>query len=231
MRIDIRLCAWAMLASILLIVASGVVGHMAPPPPSTMPIADVAAVYRQYSHQILLFTVLTAIGTTLSIPAWCALAVAMRSMQPRYLMLPILQCAGGVCATMGAYLGSLFIAAAAVRLDTSDQVIAALNDIGVIFIEMTVLPAFLQAVALATAIFRDRSADPILPHWLAWIYIMFGVLAQGGFLSVFFKTGPLAPTGFIGLFLPIAMLIIFEIGTALALFLIKPHRWAQADCA
>ena len=229
MRVDIRLCAWAMLASMVAIVASGIVGHMAPPPPSTMPIAAVAAFYRQYSHGILLFSVLDAIGTTLSMPAWCALAVAMRRMQPRSLLLPILQCAGGFCATMGAYLGGMFVAVAAVRPDTSDQVITALNDTGVIFIEMTALPAFLQAVALATAIFRDTSPDPILPKWLAWIFIAFGILTQGGFLAVFFKRGPLAATGLIGLVLPITMLIIFETGTALALFLIKPQRWAEAE--
>jgi hypothetical protein len=229
MRVDVRLCAWAMLASTLVIVGSGILGRMAPPPPSTMPIASVAAFYREYSHQILLFPVLNAIGTTLSIPAWCALAVAMRRMRPRTLLLPILECVGGVCATMGAYFGSMFVAVAAVRPDTSDQVIAALNDTGVIFIEMTALPALLQAIALATAIFRDRSPDPILPKWLAWVFIMFGILTQGGFLSVFFKTGPLAATGLVGLVLPIAMLLIFQTGTALVLFLIKLEHWAEAD--
>lgn len=224
-----RFCAVTLFLAIIALLSAGFLGHLPPPTAPLSSAAEVASTYRLHGHQILIFALLNCVSATLLLPFCCGLSIAMMRMEPRSLLLAALQCVGGVFAIIGPFLTGMFLAAAAVRTDASPQVTASLNDLGVIFLELSTLPALFQGGGLAIAIFRDRSADPILPRWLAWVGLVWSILAQGGMLSVFFDTGPFSPSGFIGIFLPIVSLVVWFAAAAVALFLIKPERWRDAD--
>ena len=222
MRID-KLCATSMLLAIAFLLYGGLFGHFAPAPLPTDSVEKVAVFYRQYNHQILIFAFFNCVSTTLFLPAFCALSAAMLRMQPRNVTLAMVQLTGGIVATVGPFLGSMFLAAAVVRPDASPHVIATLNDLTVIFIELSTLPVLFQGLSLALATFRDRSPDPVLPVWFGYVSLIWGVMAQGGMFAIFFRSGPLSSTGLIGVVLPIATMIIWMAATTFVLFRMKPH--------
>ncbi len=190
---------------------------------------DVADAYALHGHQFMLFGVLTCASVAFFIPACCGLSVAMLKMQPRSLFLAILQCVGGIFALIGPFIAGMVMAVAAGRDGASPQVVLALNDFAVILIQLSTLSAIFQGGSLAIAIFHDRSADPILPKWYAWTSLIWAIIAQGGLLATFFKTGPLAADGLIGIVLPMLSLAVWMFTTFAVMLRIKPDQWADAD--
>ena len=216
-----KICAASMGLAVLALLYAGIGGHFAPAPVPTDSLQKVAEFYRQYGHQILVFVFFNCLATTLTLPAFCALSAAMLRMQPRCPSLAALQLTGGIVGTVGPFLGGMFLAAAVVRPNGSLPVIAALNDLAVIFIELSTLPALLQGMSLAFAVYRDRSRNRVLPSWFGGVSLTWGVLAQGGIFAIFFTTGPLSSTGIIGVVLPIASLLTWMVATTFVLYRLK----------
>lgn len=220
---DNKLCAISMFFAIAALLYAGIGGHFAPAPVPTDSLQKVDEFYRQFGHQILIFVFFNCVAITLTLPPFCALSTAMLRMQPRSTTLAALQLTGGIMGSVGPFLGCLFLAAAVVRPGGSLPVIAALNDLAVIFIELSTLPALLLGVSLALAIYRDRSPVRVLPVWFGVISLTWGIVAQGGMLAIFFDTGPLSSTGFIGVVLPITLLVIWMIATTIVLYRMRPE--------
>ncbi|RQR51304.1 hypothetical protein DIE21_15390 [Burkholderia sp. Bp9140] len=153
----------------------------------------------------------------------------MRRMEPRSHMLANLQLIGGTVASAAPFLGGIILATAAVRYDAEPSVLAALNDMGVLFIELSTMPALFQGAALAAAIGADRSPDPILPRWYGYLSLTWSILAQGGVFAMFFETGPLSQNGIIGIAVPIIALFVWFVATAFVLIRIRPEQWHAAD--
>ena len=216
-----RMCALSMLLSIVALFYSGLVGHFAPHPLHTDPAVQVAQFYQQHGPRILIFAFVGCISTTLMMPAFCALSVAILDMQPRNRILAILQVTAGTIATVGPFLSTMFLAAAVVRPDNSPEVLAVLTDLAIIFIELSTLPALLQGLSIAGAILSDRSAEPVLPRWYGWLSLVWGFLAQGGLFAIFYQTGPFSATGVIGIIVPIVSLVVWMAATAAVLFWMK----------
>lgn len=224
MRMDYRLSAITMVLAIIALLFAGGYGHFAPAPTPTDAASEVASFYQQHRPRILIFAFFNTVSCVLFLPACCALSAAMLRMQPTSPVLALVQVVGGVFALIGPFLAGMFLAAAAVRPDAAPAVLASLTDVAVLFIELSTLPALLQAASLAIAISRDRSPVRILPTWFGWISLIWGILAQGGLLAIFFETGPLSQNGFIGIVLPIVSLVIWMAAAAFVLFRIKPHQ-------
>lgn len=224
-------CATTLGLTVVVLIAAGVIGHIPPPTAPLTSAQDVAAIYADNRHGILVFSLLNCAAAVLLLPSCWGLSMAMLAMRPRSIFLAGMQCLGGVFAIVGPFLANLFFAAAAVRLDSTPVVIASLNDLGVLFIELSTLPALYQGACLAIAIMLDRSASPILPRWLGWTGLAWSLLAQGGMLSVFFDTGPFSPTGVIGIFLPMLSLVLWFTAAAIAFMRIDRTRWTQLDRA
>ena len=216
-------CALSMLAAIIALLYAGIAGHFSPTPLPSDPLSKVTELYQLYRHKILIFAFFNCLMTVLTLPAFCALSAAIMRMKPGNMTLALLQLTSGIMGTVGPFLGSMFLAAAVARTDQSPSVLAALTDLTVIYIEMSTLPALLLGVSLATAIFSDRSPQRVLPRWYGVMSLGWGVMAQGGLLAVFYESGPLSSTGFIGIFLPIASLFVWMAGTTAVLFRLEPE--------
>ena len=224
-----KFCAWSLVVSLGAIVLSGAVGMAPLPPVAAISTSDVAGAYGLYRHQIMIFGVLTCLSVAFFIPACCGLSIAMLRMQPRSLFLALLQVVGGVFALIGPFIAGMVATAAVARPDVAPEVVVVLNDLAVILIQLSTLSALLQGFSLAIAIFSDCTADPILPKWYAWTSIVWSVIAQGGLLASFFRTGPLAADGLIGIVLPMLALAVWMLTTFAVLLRIKPAQWADAD--
>lgn len=231
MAIDRRVSAWALILCFVTMIAGGLIGHMSPPPAPTLPAAQVVEFYKTNSTGILVFAVMISLACCFAMVAYSGLTVAMRRMQPKSLFLPLVHLLGCIFAIVGPFLSTMVFAAAAYRPDAGPELIVMLNDLGVMFYAGTCLPALVQAFALGTAILRDDRADPVFPRWLAWVYFWYGTLSQPGLLALFFMTGPFAFDGAWGFLSPLVVLVVWLLGTAIAMFRLKPQHWLEAEAA
>lgn len=226
-----KFCALATLGSFAALIISFVFGGFAPPPTHLEAAGSVAQYYRDHGDQLMLFGILTVVCATLFIPTCCGLSLAMMRMQPRSPLLALLQLTGGLFACIGPFVAGMVILTPIIRPDTTVAVFALMNDFTVVLLVVSTLPMLFQGIPLGMAILMDRSENPILPRWLAWISITWGIVQNGGVLSVFFDTGPFAPTGMIGVILPAVMLIAFMSALVVGFWRITPQQWAGGESA
>jgi hypothetical protein len=99
------------------------------------------------------------------------------------------------------FLPRLMMSATAYRPNRSPEVTQSLHDMSFFILVMDFVPFFVQYVAIAAAVFSDRSPRPIFPRWVALAFIPTGVIT-------FFKTGPFTYSGILGFYIP---LIIFSV--------------------
>jgi hypothetical protein len=69
-----------------------------------------------------------------------------------------------------------------------------------------VFPGYtLQMVCIAVAGFMDKSERPTWPRWVSYFHLWVGLSGAGGGLAVFFKSGPFAWNGVVGIYIPLVL--------------------------
>lgn len=95
--------------------------------------------------------------------------------------------------------------AAAFRFDDrSAEVTQALHDVGWILFVAVIWSAFTQMICIMIAILIDRSPTPVLPRWTAYLTAWAALLITPAGGVLFFKTGPMAWNGIVGIYIPLA---------------------------
>ena len=228
---DIRFCGIFLLLALCFVVVGGAIGGFAPPPSPDLAPEAIAAIYRAHGPQILVLAVCMMLSCTCCLPAYAAFTVLMRRMQPRSWFLPILHLLGAVFAVGGPYFSAMFFAAAAYRPDLPPVIIRSLNDLAVMFNQVSMPGALPHGISLYLAVRRDHalSDDPVLPRWVGVLYLVYALFSLPGLFTIFFKGGPFAWNGYIGLGMPMAILAPWMILSAIALFRVAPAKWSEAE--
>lgn len=99
-------------------------------------------------------------------------------------------------------LGGMFHAITAFRPDRSAELTMALNDIGWIVTCCPTALQFVYTLAIALAIFSDKSAIPLMPRWSGYASVWMAFLYLPGMAPVLFKTGPFAWDGMLAFWIP-----------------------------
>ena len=100
--------------------------------------------------------------------------------------------------------------AAAFRFeDRSAEVTEALHDLGWILFVTVIWSLIVQMVCIAVAIFIDRSPQPALPRWLGYLTGWAALLITPAGMVLFFKDGPFAWDGIVGIYIPLAAFAIW----------------------
>src|SRR4051794_15404852 len=143
---------------------------------------------------------LSAIGFTLFIPFGVAIAVQLlRSERRPLLAFPQIACVA--IASLEGVMSCVIWAAAAYRPGAIDpDITRALNDLGWIAFLFDVAPFSLWMIAIAIAILRDP--DETFPRWLGYFNVFAALVIEPASLIIFFKTGPLAYSGLLALYVP-----------------------------
>lgn len=94
--------------------------------------------------------------------------------------------------------------AAAFRPDRSAEVTEALHDVGWILFVTVIWSLIVQMVCIIIAIFIDRRPEPALPRWLGYLTAWSAVLILPAGMVLFFKDGPFAWDGIVGIYIPLA---------------------------
>ncbi len=113
--------------------------------------------------------------------------------------------------------------AASFRFDgRSAEVTEALHDLGWILFVTVIWSVWVQMWCIVVAIFLDRRPQPILPRWLGYLTAWAALLITPAGLVLFFKIGPFAWNGIVGIYIPLVAFAIwvgavsFEVHKALS---------------
>lgn len=100
--------------------------------------------------------------------------------------------------------------AAAFRFDgRSAEVTEALHDVGWILFMTVIWSLIVQMVCILVAIFIDQSSEPVFPRWLGYLTAWAALLIIPAGLVLFFKDGPFAWDGVVGLYIPLTAFAIW----------------------
>ncbi|OHU69580.1 hypothetical protein BKG86_06385 [Mycobacteroides chelonae] len=106
------------------------------------------------------------------------------------------------------------------------QITQVLNDLGWFIFLFTWAVFTVLFTLMAIAILRAEPGNEPLPRWSAYLLLWCGLLFAGSVLIIFFKDGPFAYDGLVGLYIPAAATAIFQAGifAALAQALLSDYR-------
>jgi hypothetical protein len=128
-------------------------------------------------------------------------------------------------------LSALLWGVASFRPDRAPEVTQALNDLAWFLFAMPAGPLGLQILATAIVPLAHSGPDAPFPRWFGYLSLWMFSFTIPGFLVIFFKTGPLAWNGLLGIYLP-AVGVAIWVGTLITLLLraIAHQATAQDSC-
>jgi hypothetical protein len=107
--------------------------------------------------------------------------------------------------------------AASFRFDgRSPDVTVAMHDLGWILFMTVIWSLEIQLIAIAWAILLDRRATPVLPRALGYLSLWVSLLIIPAGLVLYFKDGPFAWNGVIGLYIPLTAFVIWVFALTIA---------------
>jgi hypothetical protein len=117
--------------------------------------------------------------------------------------------------------------AASFRYDgRAPDVTLAMHDLGWILFMTVIWSLEVQMVAIGAALLLDRNENPILPRALGYLSFWAALLIVPAGLVLYFKDGPWAWNGIIGLYIPLTAFVIWVFALTIAV-----HRALTAQIA
>lgn len=218
-------CGWCGIATILvMIVGMGPIGHVTPPPSPLVGADEMATFFKQNATGVILGSFFINIGVALSIALVAGISAQIRRMESSGArVLSYLQLASGTTASLFVMLPAMILSVAAYRPEErSAETLLMLHYLATFTTFMPFSVATLENVAIAAAIFSDRSPKPAFPRWLGYFNLLAGLSYVPMGLLGFFKSGPLASNGLLGWWVPTVIVAIWYV--VMGLYLIKAQQ-------
>ncbi|TAM67392.1 MAG: hypothetical protein EPN51_14395 [Mycobacterium sp.] len=179
-----------------------VAGFIPPSAPSASPEALVR-LYEDHAIAIKVGLVLAMFGSALLVPFACAVSGQLRRIDGARML-------ADVQMVSCALLSLEFISPIAMWLGVSFRVderpapiTETIHDVSWIVFMTVIWSLFVQLIAIAVAIFIDRNSEPVLPRWLGYLNLWVAMLILPAGTVTFFKSGPFAWNGVMGIYVPI----------------------------
>jgi hypothetical protein len=194
---------------VLLLVGFWPVAGLLPVPSPNASAAEIATFYQTDTTQLRIGLFVTLIGMGGYGPLCVAITRRMSQMSPRQSALAYLQLAAGTVGWVFLFLPILIMSATAYRPERTPEVTQAMHDIAWFVLVMDFVPFCVQYLAIAIAVFADRSRVPVFPRWVAYLNLWVVVLFIPTGVITFFKTGPLTYGGVLGFYIPLAVFAVW----------------------
>ena len=202
-----QFCAWSGVAFMLLFGIGWLVFAPAffPPHPPGADVSEILARYSSNTNLLRFGLILIIVSAGFFALYSAALAnLLYRHVAPQSPLLAIGQILGGGVNTIFFILPPVLWGVAAFRLDRNPEIIQAINDIGWFFFFQPASLILVQFLTLAYGILNDKSTQPALPRWVAFLNMWMAAIFVPAYMLTFFKTGPFAWNGVFCFWLPVA---------------------------
>ena len=206
-----RICAWGGIAFMLFFgMGMLVIAQFLPPHSPGASAADIASIYQQNTTRIRGGLALALFGSAFAVPFCAVISAQMRRIPGSGSVLANTQMLCGSIAILMIFTIPLMVwETVAFRPDRSPDIMLAMNDFAWMMFAMTLSPFFVQMLAVAIAIFLDRSAEPIFPRWAGYFNLWIAILILPAGVIAFFHNGPFAWDGLIAFWLPVAVICVW----------------------
>lgn len=194
---------------VVLLIGFWPVAGLLPVPDPNSSAERIAEFYRTDTTQLRVGLFITLIGMGGYGPLCAAISHRMRRMSPRQPALVYTQLAAGTVGWVFLFLPILIMSATAYRPQRPPDATQAMHDIAWFVLVMDFVPFCVQYVAIAMAVFADRSPVPVFPRWVAYLNLWVAILFIPTGVITFFKTGPLTYGGILGFYIPLAVFAVW----------------------
>jgi hypothetical protein len=180
-----------------------------PPSAPTSTAAAIVDLYNNHTISIKLGMVISMLGSALLVPYAVAISGQLKRIDGARALADIQMVS---CALLSLeFITPIGVwMAASFRADGRPaEITEALHDLGWILFMTVIWSLFVQLIAIGVAILIDRSPAPILPRWLGYLNLWVALLIIPAGCVLFFKNGPLAWNGLVGIYVPLAAFVVW----------------------
>ena len=203
-------CALSSIVGIvILLVGIWPIAGLLPVPSPNYSAQQIADFYRTDTVRLRVGLFVVLIGVFSYGPLCVAISRRMRRMSPRQSALASVQLSAATVGWVFLFLPFLIMSATAYRPQRAPEITQGMNDIAWFVLVMDFVPFCVQYLAIAIAVFADRSPVPVFPRWVAYLNLWVFVLFIPTGVITFFKTGPLTYGGILGFYIPLAVFAVW----------------------
>jgi hypothetical protein len=198
------ICAWiAGISVVFLAIGFFLVTGYVPPPRANESARQIAHFYVSHRARLRIGLLITFLAWGGWGPLVAVIAMQMWRIEGRRPVLALLQVLAGGAGWIFLLLPTLILEIATFRAGSvSPQTTQTLHDLGWILAFMALTPFFVQLLAIAGAIFQDRSENPVFPRWVGYFNVWAAVSFVPGCILIFFKSGPFSYQGLFVFWVP-----------------------------
>jgi hypothetical protein len=196
------LCARCGPAMLILYFVGMIIAGQFPVLSPAMSAQELAAYYQHNTDQIRFGMIIAFVATALYLPFTAVISAQMRRMEGSTPILTYAQFAGGMGGLVALLLPMVLLIVAAFRPERPPEITQALHDTAWILVVIILNSYCVQYFAFARAVINDNnfSAEPIFPRWIVYVNYMTGLSFFIDVMLAFYKTGPFAWNGLVGLY-------------------------------
>jgi hypothetical protein len=191
-----RAMAWSGVPLIVLTFSGFILARLLPVPPGANLTAEqIAQFYSAHPTMSRLGFLLASVGLGCLAPLVALISAQMMRIDGVPAALANLQQIAGTCVVIVTVIPCILMNVAAFRPDRNPITTQAINDLAWLLFVTPIVVFVLQEVAIAVAIFMDRSARPIFPRWVGYANLWIPLSFLPALLPYFAKSGPVAWQG------------------------------------
>lgn len=223
-----RYCALSSLVgTVVMLIGLWPVAGLIPVPSPSNSADQIAAFYQENTGALRAGLFIGLIGMGAYGPLCASITRRMLRMRPKQPALAYTQLAAATVGWVFLFLPILIMSATAYRPERAAETTQGMNDIAWFVLVMDFVPFCVQYIAIAAAVFADRSPVPIFPRWVAYLNLWVVVLFIPTGVITFFKTGPFTYGGLLGFYVPLGVFVVWLVGMPYAI--VKDLRREQLE--
>ena len=193
-----------------------IAGYIPPSAPNASA-ADIVAMYKGRTNAIKLGMVISMAGSALLVPWAVAISGQLKRIEGAKALADTQMVSCALLSLEFITPIGIWMAASFRYDDRAADVTRTLHDVGWILFMTVIWSLWVQLIAVAVAILIDRSAEPVLPHWLGYLSLWVALLIIPAGLVLFFKQGPFAWNGLVGLYIPLGGFLVWIMSLTFAI--------------
>jgi len=197
------LCARCGPAMVIIYFIGMIIAGQFPVLSPSMSAQELADYYRHNTDTIRFGMVISFLATALYLPFTAVISAQMRRMEGSTPILTYAQLAGGMGGLVALLLPMVLLIVAAFRPERPPEITQTLHDTAWILVVIILNSYCVQYFAFARAVINDNnySAEPIFPRWIIYVNYMTGLSFFIDVMLAFYKNGPFAWNGLVGLYI------------------------------
>jgi hypothetical protein len=197
-----------------------------PPSAPTASAADIVGLYKGHTNAIKFGMVISMAGSALLVPWAVAISGHLKRIDGAKALADTQMVSCALLSLEFITPIGVWMAASFRFDDRAADVTQALHDLGWILFMTVIWSLWVQLIAVAAAILIDRNDEPVLPHWLGYLSLWVALLIIPAGLVLFFKQGPFAWNGLVGLYIPLTGFVVWLLSLTITI-----HRSLSREIA